>query len=318
MLIGAGSVLIYTLFGGMWSVAITDFIQMIIIVVGMLYIGGEMTAQTGGIGVVLEHAAAAGQFSNFWPDMNLAAILGFIAALCTMMLGSIPQQDVFQRITSSKNVNIAVQAALLGGVLYFIFACVPLYLAYSATIINPDLVKQYLDTDPQMILPKLILNHAPVIAQVMFFGALLSAIKSCASATLLAPSVTFAENIVRGFFKHLSDHQLLKVMRITVLCFAVIVTFFAINSELSIFKMVESAYKVTLVAAFVPLAFGVYWSKANSLGALLAVLGGLTVWIGCEILAPHAILPPQLAGLLASILGMLLGGFIPRTQLIEN
>jgi Na+/proline symporter len=71
-----------------------------------------------------------------------------------------------------------------------------------------------------MILPKLILNHAPFIAQVMFFGALLSAIKSCASATLLAPSVTFAENIVRGFFKHLSDHALLKIMRITVLCFA--------------------------------------------------------------------------------------------------
>jgi len=315
MLIGAGSVLIYTLFGGMWSVAITDFIQMIIIVVGMLYIGGEMTAQTGGIGVVLEHAAAAGQFSNFWPDMNLASILGFVAALCTMMLGSIPQQDVFQRITSSKNVNIAVQAALLGGVLYFIFAFVPLFLAYSATIIDPEMVKQYLHTDPQMILPKLILNHAPLIAQVMFFGALLSAIKSCASATLLAPSVTFAENIVKGLFKHLSDQDLLKVMRITVLCFTVVVTFFAINSNLSIFKMVENAYKVTLVAAFVPLAFGVYWSKANSLGGLLAVLGGLIVWIGCEILAPTAVLPPQLAGLLASIVGMLLGGLAPKGYL---
>ena len=318
MLIGAGSVLIYTLFGGMWSVAITDFIQMIIIVVGMLYIGGEMSAQTGGIGVVFEHAAAAGQFSNFWPDMNLASILGFVAALCTMMLGSIPQQDVFQRITSSKNVNIAVQAALLGGVLYFIFAFVPLFLAYSATIIDPDMVKQYLHTDPQMILPKLILNHAPLIAQVMFFGALLSAIKSCASATLLAPSVTFAENIVRGFFKHLSDQDLLKVMRITVLCFTVVVTFFAINSNLSIFKMVENAYKVTLVAAFVPLAFGVYWSKANSLGGLLAVLGGLIVWIGCEVLAPTAILPPQLAGLVASIVGMLLGGLVPKAYLKAN
>ena len=314
MLIGAGSVLIYTLFGGMWSVAITDFIQMIIFVVGMLYIGGEMTAQTGGIGIVLDHASAAGQFSNFWPDMNLAAILGFVAALCTMMLGSIPQQDVFQRITSSKNVNIAVQAALLGGVLYFVFAFVPIYLAYSAIIIDPGLVKQYLNTDPQMILPKLILNHAPLIAQVMFFGALLSAIKSCASATLLAPSVTFAENIVKGFFKHLSDQALLKIMRISVLCFTVAVTFFAINSELSIFKMVENAYKVTLVAAFVPLAFGVYWSKANSLGGLLAVLGGLIVWIGCEILAPDAILPPQLAGLLASIVGMLVGGLAVRAK----
>ena len=310
MLIGAGSVLIYTLFGGMWAVAITDFIQMIIIVVGMLYIGGEMTAQTGGIGVVIERASAAGKF-NFWPEMNLASILGFVAALCTMMLGSIPQQDVFQRITSSKNVNIAVQAALLGGVLYFIFAFVPLYLAYSATIINPGLVNQYLDTDPQMILPKLIMNHAPLIAQVMFFGALLSAIKSCASATLLAPSVTFAENIVRGFFKHLSDQDLLKIMRITVLCFTVVVTFFAINSQLSIFKMVESAYKVTLVAAFVPLAFGVYWFRANSLGGLLSVVFGLTMWISCEILAPNAIMPPQLAGLCASIIGMLIGGLVP-------
>ena len=315
MIIGAASVLIYTLFGGMWSVAITDFIQMIIIVIGMLYIGGEMTMQTGGIGVVIEHAAAAGQFSNFWPDMNLASILGFIAALCTMMLGSIPQQDVFQRIASSKNVNIAVQAAILGGVLYFIFAFVPMYLAYSATLINPELVKEYLDKDPQMILPKMILNHAPVVAQVMFFGALLSAIKSCASATLLAPSVTFAENIVKGFFKHPSDQEMLKVMRITVLCFAVVVTFFAVNSELSIFKMVESAYKVTLVAAFVPLAFGVYWSRANSMGGLLAVVAGLTVWISCEILAPHAVMPPQLAGLLASVLGMVLGSLVPKDLL---
>ena len=314
MLIGAASVLIYTLFGGMWAVAITDFIQMIIIVVGMLYIGGEMTTQTGGIGVVIEHASAAGKF-NFWPEMNLASILGFVAALCTMMLGSIPQQDVFQRITSSKNVNIAVQAALLGGVLYFIFAFVPLYLAYSATLINPGLVNQYLDTDPQMILPMLILNHAPIFAQVMFFGALLSAIKSCASATLLAPSVTFAENIVRGFFKHLSDQDLLKIMRITVLCFTVVVTFFAINSQLSIFKMVESAYKVTLVAAFVPLAFGVYWPRANSLGGLLSVVFGLTMWISCEILAPNAIMPPQLAGLCASILGMLIGGLVPKDLL---
>ena len=315
MIIGAGSVLIYTLFGGMWSVAITDFIQMIIIVIGMLYIGGEMAEQTGGIGVVIEHAAAAGQFSNFWPDMNLASILGFTAALCTMMLGSIPQQDVFQRITSSKNVNIAVQAAILGGVLYFIFAFIPMYLAYSATLINPELVNQYLYTDSQMILPKLILNHAPLIAQVMFFGALLSAIKSCASATLLAPSVTFAENIVRGFFKHVTDQELLKIMRITVLCFSIVVTLFAINSELSIFKMVESAYKVTLVAAFVPLAFGVYWSRANALGGLLSVVCGLTIWIAGEILAPNAILPPQLAGLLASIMGMVLGGYVSKDHL---
>ena len=314
MIIGACSVLVYTLFGGMWSVAITDFVQMIVIVIGMLYISGEMTSMTGGFTMVIEHAAAAGKFS-FWPDMNLVSILGFTAALCTMMLGSIPQQDVFQRISSSKNVNIAVQASILGGILYFVFAFVPMYLTYSATLIDPALVDRYINTDSQMILPKLVLEHAPVFAQILFFGALLSAIKSCASATLLAPSVSFAENIVRGFYKHLSDQELLKIMRITVLFFTIAVTLFAMNSELSIFHMVESAYKVTLVAAFVPLAFGIYWSKANSLGGLLAVVFGLTVWIGAEILAPEATLPPQLAGLLASIAGMLLGGLVPRSAL---
>jgi Na+/proline symporter len=314
MLIGAASVLIYTLFGGMWSVAITDFIQMIIIVIGMLYIGFEVGTLTGGVDVVINHAAAAGKLSIL-PDFNLPAILGFIAALVTMMLGSIPQQDVFQRITSSKNVTIAVRASILGGVLYFIFAFIPIFLAYSAMLINPQLIDNYLHSDSQLILPNLILNHAPLFAQIMFFGALLSAIKSCASATLLAPSVTFAENIVKGLFKHLSDKHLLKIMRITVLCFTCIVTLFALNSELSIFKMVENAYKVTLVAAFVPLAFGVYWSRANTLGGLLAVLGGLVTWITCEILWPDAAMPPQLAGLCASLTGMIIGGFVPASML---
>ena len=100
-------------------------------------------------------------------------------------------------------------------------------------------------------------------------------------------------------------------MRVTVLVFTVLVTLFALNSELSIFEMVESAYKVTLVAAFVPLAFGVYWSKANTLGGLLAVLFGLITWITCELIWPDGTMPPQLAGLCASIIGMLIGGLVP-------
>jgi len=70
-----------------------------------------------------------------------------------------------------------------------------------------------------------------------------------------------------------------------------------------------------LVTAFVPLTFGIYWSRSNSLGGLLAIICGLVVWISCEILAPQATLPPQLAGLIASLSGMLLGGLVPRGQL---
>jgi Na+/proline symporter len=314
MIVGASTVLVYTVWGGMWSVAITDFLQMIIIVIGMLYIGWDVSGLAGGVGAVVSHAIDAGKFSTFWPAPTLAGVLGFAAAAVTMMLGSIPQQDVFQRVSSSKDEVTAGRASVLGGSLYFCFAFIPMFLAYSATLIDPALVEHLISGDrrSQLILPSLILNHAPVFAQVMFFGALLSAIKSCASATLLAPSVSFTENILRPTFSRMSDRKLLRLMRLVVVSFTALVTLFALNSDLSIYKMVENAYKVTLVSAFVPLVFGLYWKRANTQGALAAITLGLATWIWMEVLAPDAVCPPQLAGLFAALAGMIAGSLSPQ------
>src|SRR3982751_3681939 len=98
MVIGASTVLVYTLLGGMFSVAITDFIKMIIIVLGMLYIAFVVSGRVpGGAGAVVAHAATEGKF-NLLPPPQLKEVLWFLAAWITMMLGSIPQQDVFQRV----------------------------------------------------------------------------------------------------------------------------------------------------------------------------------------------------------------------------
>ncbi len=317
MWIGAGTVMVYTLFGGMLSVAITDFIQMIIIMLGMVYIAWDLSGTAGGAAAVIHHAAVEGKF-NFWPEANWTDVIGFFAAWITMMLGSIPQQDVFQRVSSSNNEKTARNASVLGGVLYFMFAFIPMFLAYSATLIDPKLVGRYLNTDSQMILPELILKHSPEFAQVMFFGALLSAIKSCASATLLAPSVTLAENIIRGFYRNLTDQQLLRIMRWVVFTFTLVVTFIAIRSELPIFQMVENAYKITLVAAFVPLVFGIYWKRANPVGGLLSVVMGVLSWMLCEWLTPDAMFPPQLVGLMFSLAGMLGGSLLTRKSQLKT
>ncbi len=188
-----------------------------------------------------------------------------------------------------------------------------MFLAYSATLIDPKLVNDLIDTDPQMILPTLVMQHAPLFAQVMFFGALLSAIKSCASATLLAPSVTFSENILKPMLGHkLSDQKMLHTMRIVTVAFTILVTLYAMNSKASIFKMVENAYQITLVAAFVPLAAGVYWKRSTNQGALAAIFCGLAVWIAILIFGPDdPFIPAQFAGLFASIFGMIAGSLLP-------
>ena len=63
MYIGMGVVLLYTLFGGMWSVALTDFLQMSIIIVGLFYIAWIVSDMAGGTTLVLDHAEAAGKFN---------------------------------------------------------------------------------------------------------------------------------------------------------------------------------------------------------------------------------------------------------------
>ena len=312
MWIGSGTILIYTLFGGMWAVAITDFLQMIIIVLGMLWIGNEVSGQVGGVGVVVEHARAAGKFS-FWPTLDVKEIIGFTAAWITMMFGSIPQQDVFQRVQSSRTEKIAIWGSVLGGTLYFFFAFVPMFLAYSATLIDPKLVADLIGTDPQLILPNLVLKHAPLFAQVMFFGALLSAIKSCASATLLAPSVTFTENILKPMMDKMTDQKLLLLMRTVTLTFTVLVTLYAMYSKVTIFKMVENAYQITLVMAFVPLVFGLYWRRATNQGALLSIFLGFSIWVSILRFGPEdPFFPAQFAGLIASLFGMVAGSLMPQ------
>lgn len=310
MIIGAGIVLVYTLFGGMWSVALTDAFQMAIIVVAMLYLAWLLSGMAGGVEVVISHAAQADKFA-FWPRLETRDVLAFIGAAVTMMLGSIPQQDVFQRVMSAKNEKTAVRGALFGGGLYFAFAFIPLFLAYSASLIDPAMVIGLIENDSQLILPTLIFNHTPVFAQVMFFGALLSAIMSTASGTLLAPSVTFTENILKGLIGHQSDRHFLWTMRTVVVCFAVAVTLFALTSTASIYEMVGNAYKVTLVAAFIPLVCGLYWKRANTQGALFAIAAGVSSWLLLEIFHADGLWPPQLAGLLMSALGMLAGSLLP-------
>jgi SSS family transporter len=312
MVIGALIVLTYTTFGGMWSVALLDFVQMTVIMCGMLFIAWFVSGMTGGVGAVVAHAEAAGKL-DFFPKGDYTQWVPFIGAWLTMMLGSIPQQDVFQRITSAKNQQTAVRGSVLGGSLYFLFAFVPMFLAYSATLVDPKVFGELLQQDSQLVLPTLILEHTPVFAQAIFFGALLSAIMSCSSATLLAPSVAFTENILKHFIlKNMTDHQFLRAMRITLWCFGLVVLGVALNAELSIFKMVENAYKITLVAAFVPLAFGLYWKRANTQGALVAMVMGLSAWILCEVFEPSEVWPPQLVGLLMSMLGMVAGSLLPN------
>jgi Na+/proline symporter len=78
------------------------------------------------------------------------------------------------------------------------------------------------------------------------------------------------------------------------------------------YEMVQNAYKVTLVGAFVPLVCGIYWRRASTQGALVSSLVGLAVWAICERFFVESDIPPQMWGLFASAVGMVAASCAPQ------
>ncbi len=312
MVLGTASILAYTLFGGMWSVAVTDFIQMIILVVGLAIIAVFAAGLAGGADKVIDLATSKDLF-KFLPEPSFEQIVFFLAAAITMMFGSIPQQDVFQRVMSAKDVKAATRGPVIGGISYILFAFVPMFLVTSALIIMPEQAETLIKEDPQKVIPTLVMEKMPFVMQVLFFGALLSALKSTASATLLAPSVTFVENIWRQFFPRMSDKRELWTMRVAVLIFSVCVCAYAIALQgTPIYDMVSGAYQVTLVGAFVPLVAGLYWTRATTQGAVFSIILGILAWLLFLTTSAGATFPAQLAGFLMAVVGMVLGSLGPQ------
>lgn len=318
MIVGTLAVLIYVVIGGFLAVAITDFIQMIVLVVGLSIIAMFSAKLAGGTGAVLDMAHNANLW-HFLPQGKFTDIAFFVGSAVTMMLGSIPQQDVYQRVMSAKSAPTARAGAVIGGASYIVFAFVPMFVVACAVIVMGNHAMELAKSDYQRVLPTFVMTKMPLIMQILFFGALLSAIKSTSSATLLAPSTSFTENILKNLRPGMSDRQQLLAMRITIVVFACLVLAYAIAMKgTSIYDLVSSAYQVTLVGAFVPLVTGLYWKRSTTQGAILSLVAGIATWIVFfpQISPLGEVFPGQLAGLLAAFAGMVVGSLAP--QVLKN
>ncbi|HJU71866.1 MAG TPA: sodium:solute symporter family protein [Paucimonas sp.] len=318
MIVGTLAVLIYVVIGGFLAVAWTDFIQMIVLVVGLSVIAFFSADLAGGSDKVFALAAQS-KLWNFLPQPTFTDTVFFIGAGVTMMLGSIPQQDVFQRVMSAKDAPTARTGAIIGGASYILFAFVPMFIVAAAVVVMGNGALDMAKNDYQRLLPTFIMTKMPLVMQIFFFGALLSAIKSTSSATLLAPSTSFVENILKNLRPRMSDRQQLFAMRCTLVVFATLVLTYAIAMKgTSIYELVSAAYQVTLVGAFVPLVMGLYWRRATTQGAILSLGAGVGTWIlffpQLSGLGEH--FPGQLAGLIAALGGMVLGSLMP--QVLQN
>ena len=186
----------------------TDFVQTICIIAGIIMVAWFVTPTDYN----WQSIALPEHFFDFTPkEKSLNSWLNYLCAWITLGLGSIPSQDIFQRVMSSKNEKVAVRSSVIAGLMYLVIGMIPLYLAFVAKY-----VWQIPAQDSQALVTTLVMNKTPVFIQILFFGALMSAVLSTASGAMLAPASVISNNLLKPLLAIRSEQRLLVMERLSV------------------------------------------------------------------------------------------------------
>lgn len=305
IVIGACLVVFYTYLGGMWSVSLTDFFQSISIIIGLVFVLYELNGVKSIWSSIQEKPDG---FFRFFPESNFHAWTLYLSAWMVVGFGSLPQQDIFQRVMSAKSEKVAIRASYLSSVFYLLFALIPLFLGLHAKSLIPNFDLN--SETGQLLIPTMISKFSSPWIQVLFFSALISAILSTASGAILAPSSILSENILKYAFKDMDDKKLLLLSRTSVLIIAGISFLLAVGKP-SIYALVEDSGGISLVTLFIPMVFGLMSQKADERSALFSLLVGIVTWLILEVYGDD--MTSHFYGTIASLIAILIGMyFFPK------
>ncbi|MEZ0394786.1 MAG: hypothetical protein ABWK00_07095 [Desulfurococcaceae archaeon] len=275
--------IIYTVLGGMFAVALLDFLRVFIFWVAMWvglfyafsYIGGPQA---------LARSLPSDAFSilpgsnyEYLGYVGMFGLLYYIASWINQPLGSIACQDLVQRSLSARNERIAARAAIAAGISYWIIGLTggALY-GLIAKVLNPEL------SDPAMAMPYVVLQTAPTWAFALFVVGLLATIMSSADSAALIPPSMILRNIVPYLRINLDERKLVLMIRILVVLSTLGALWIALYLP-HIYFLTQMAWYMMLFVQTIPFIFGLYWRKANRIGAIAQAAFNIAAWIALGI-----------------------------------
>ena len=299
---GALIIFIYTAAGGMWAVAVTDVVQIVIIAIGLVTLLVTVLLDVGGWGAISpqlpEHTF------RMIPLENSGDVwLNYFRAWLIFGLADVTSQSLLQRSFSAKNEQVAQNAFYIAGFGYLTLGMIPVMLGIIGSVTLPGL------ENSESVIPTLALNHLHPVAIALFVGALLAAIMSTADSALLASASIFSTNLLPLFKPQASDKLRLMATRIAIPVFGSVAIYVALKVQV-IFNLILDSNSVILVSVVIPFIAGVYWKAANRTGALTAMAMGFLVWLLATLLVPD--LAGDMLGLVACLVTILI--VTPLTQ----
>lgn len=299
---GAVVVFIYTAVGGMWAVALTDFVQIVIIGIGLVLLLIVVLIDVGGWGNIGSQLPE-GTFRMIPAEHTAERWLNYFRAWFIFGLADVTAQTLLQRAFSARNEQVAQNSFYLAGFGYLTLGMIPVMLGIIASVTMPGIA------DPETVIPELAIAHLHPVGIALFVGAMLAAIMSSADSSLLAAASVFSTNILPLVKRRASDRLRLLATRIAVPVFGSIAVYVALEVQV-VYNLIQDANSVILVCVTVPFIVGVWWRRSNRSGALASMAAGFLTWFVTILYAPG--FPGDLLGLLVGLITFLI--VTPMTQ----
>ena len=300
--LGASIVVFYTYIGGMWAVAYTDMVQSVMILLGIFILLYEVLSKTGGITPIFANTSS--EFFSMTPNGGLDEWSDYIALLLAFIAGAIPVQEIYQRVFSAKNERSARNGVFFGAVLLVAIPSIPLIIGLGGVHLYPELLD---GGDYQSIIPTLVNTMTSVPVQILFYGAMISAILSTSSGAMLAPATVIGENLIKPYVSKITDRGLLLLTRLSVIVVAALSCYFAFDDS-DFVGLVEASLSLILVCLFAPFTFGLFWKKASVFGAWSAILLGGCTWLFCFVTETR--IDATIYGFFISCMSMVIGSYL--------
>jgi Na+/proline symporter len=286
----------YSVVGGLLADAVTDVIQGIAVMAGLLLLGALVAVHFGGVGAGLAHVGSE-RLRLIAPDESVLLRLEHMAV---PVCGTVVAVELISRFLGARSAEVAVAGTVTGGTVYLLVGLIPVFLG----LLGPELGAV---ADPEQFVSRLAEVTMPGSLYVVFVGAIVSAILSAVHAALHAPASQISHNIVVRLFPGLDDHAKLWSVRATVMILSIVAFAIAISSE-GIHELVETASAFGSAGVFVVALFALFSRIGGPASAYLSVLAGVLVWgVGKYLLDLDL---PYLAGLGAAAIAYAAGAWM--------
>ena len=309
---GAIVIILYTMIGGMWAVALTDAWQMGIIMLGLVVLLVVVLIDVGGWSAISPRLAE-NTFRLLPLQHNWEHWLNYFRLWFIFGLTDVAGQNLIGRAMAAKSERVAQNAFYLGSFIYLVFGMIPVLIGIMASVTMPGLASS------ESVIPAMAVEHLHPVGVAVFVGAILAAImSSCDSALLACASIT-SRNLLPLFTRNPTDKRSLFIARFSIPVYGCIAILVALKAQV-VFDVMIDANIVSLCSVVVPFFLAVWWKKANRTGALAAMFAGFGAWLISRVVAPE--LPGDLIGLCVSLVTMLAVSsltqkFDPPRQLVD-